>query len=158
MKIYSVYDKIGKKHLSITIAETDADFIRQALFALLMDYPIQDIDAYCLGDFFENSGVIVPCSPRLVDWNSYRFPKTADSFEEVYLTFDEIREAALKKKHELDQKLLDKVEDFENLLVDVEKELKREDLSETQRKSLIDYKKGIEEQIIVLKNKTSEVA
>ena len=147
MKIYSLYDKVSKKHLSITVSTNDADFIRSSLYAILMDYPIQDVEAYCVGAFIEDNGVIIPCSPRLVDWNSYKFPKNADSFEEEYLSIDDLRKSALAKKKQFDEERLDKVEDFKKIVVAVDKELKRTDLSEKQIKDLKDYKKMIQDKI-----------
>lgn len=139
MKLYSVYDKIGKKHLSITLAETDADFVRSSLFAILMDYPILDIEAYCVGDFYEDSGLVRPCVPRLVDWNCYRFPKNADSFDENYLSIDDIRKKALAKKQEFNEKLKDKKEDLLKLEADIKTALDNEKLSDKQRKDLEIY-------------------
>lgn len=153
MKIYSLYDKVSKKHLSITLSTNDSDFIRSSLYAILMDYPIQDVEAYCVGDFFEDNGVVIPCSPRLVDWNSYKFPKNADSFEEEYLSIDDLRASALAKKKQFDQERLDKVEDFKKIVEACDKELRRTDLSEKQIKDLKAYKKMIEDKI-----KTMEAA
>lgn len=147
MKIYSLYDKISKKHLSITLSTNDSDFIRSTLYAILMDYPIKDVEAYCVGDFFEDNGIVIPCSPRLVDWNAYKFPKNADSFEEEYLSIDELRASALAKKKQFDQERLDKVEDFKKIVEACDKELKRTDLSEKQMKDLKDYKKMIQDKI-----------
>lgn len=153
MKIYSLYDKVSKKHLSITLSTNDSDFIRSSLYAILMDYPIQDVEAYCIGDFFEDNGIVLPCSPRLVDWNSYKFPKNADSFEEEYLSIDDLRASALAKKKQFDQERLDKVEDFKKIVEACDKELRRTDLSEKQIKDLKAYKKMIEDKI-----KTMEAA
>lgn len=153
MKIYSLYDKVSKKHLSITLSTNDSDFIRSSLYAILMDYPIQDVEAYCVGDFFEDNGVVLPCSPRLVDWNSYKFPKNADSFEEEYLSIDDLRASALAKKKQFDQERLDKVEDFKKIVEACDKELRRTDLSEKQITDLKAYKKMIEDKI-----KTMEAA
>lgn len=155
MKLYSVFDKIGNKHLSITLAETDADFVRSSLFAILMDYPIQDVDAYCVGDFFEDSGLVRPCAPRLVDWNSYRFPQNADSFDENYLSIEQIRERALAKKQEIDAKLKDKKEDFLKLELDIQNALKNEELSDKQRSDLLEYLEDVQAKI---KSFDSEVA
>lgn len=153
MKIYSLYDKVSKKHLSITLSTNDSDFIRSSLYAILMDYPIQDVEAYCVGDFFEDNGIVLPCSPRLVDWNSYKFPKNADSFEEEYLSIDDLRASALAKKKQFDQERLDKVEDFKKIVEACDKELRRTDLSEKQITDLKAYKKMIEDKI-----KTMEAA
>lgn len=150
MKIYSLYDKISKKHLSITLSTNDADFIRSTLYAILMDYPIQDIEAYCVGDFFEDNGIVIPCSPRLVDWNAYKFPRNADSFEEEYLSIDDLRASALAKKKQFDQERLDKVEDFKQIVDACDKELIRTDLSEKQVKDLKDYKKMIQDKIVAM--------
>ena len=147
MKIYSLYDKVSKKHLSITLSTNDADFIRSSLYAILMDYPIQDVEAYCVGDFFEDNGIVIPCSPRLVDWNSYKFPKNADSLEEEYLSFDDLRQSALAKKKQFDEQRLDKIEDFKKIIEAVDKELQRNDLSDKQITDLKDYKKMIQDKI-----------
>ena len=142
-KMYSLYDKIGKRHLSITLAINDADFVRANLYAILMDYPITNVDAFCVGDFYEDNGIVVPCSPRLVDWNSYKFPKNADSFDETYLTIDDLRKSALAKKQEFDKLRLDKVEDFKEQIKAIDKELERTDLSDKQRENLLAYKQDV---------------
>lgn len=153
MKIYSIYDKVGKKHLSITLAETDADFIRSSLFAVFMDYPLLDIVPMCLGDFFEDNGIIMPCAPRAFSWNDYKFPKNADSLEEKYLTLEELKAEALESKKKFDQKINDKIEDFEKLIKDVDKELQRQDLSDKQKKDLTEYRQSILNSINTLKSK-----
>lgn len=143
MKLYSLFDKIGERHLSVTLADNDAEFVRSSLFAILMDYPIVDVQAYCIGTFDHYSGIVIPCAPRLVDWSCYQFPKTADSLDENYLTFDELREAALSKKKQFDEEMKDKKEDLERLLADVDKALKNPDLSEKQKTDLINYRDSV---------------
>ena len=147
MKLYSLFDKVGKKHLSVTLSVNDADFVRANLYAILMDYPITDVEAYCVGDFFEDNGIVIPCSPRLVDWNCYRFPKNADSFEENYLSIEDLRKSALAKKQQFDAERLNRIEDFKQQLKAIDKELQRSDLSEKQVKDLKAYREQVENTI-----------
>lgn len=153
MKLYSLFDKIGNKHLSITLADSDADFVRSSLYAILMDYPIQDVQAYCVGTFYEDSGIIIPCSPRLVDWNCYKFPKSADSLEENYLTIEELRQSALAKKKKFDELTKDKIDDLKKMADDVTNALKNPDLTDKQKVDLENYLSDINNRI-----KSMEVA
>lgn len=153
MKIYSLYDKVSTKHLSVTLAQTDADFIRSSLYAILMDYPIQDVIAYCVGEFYEDSGIIIPCCPRSIDWDSYKFPKSADSLSEDYLTFEELRNHALSKKQKFNELEKDKIEDLKKLADDVTLAIKDEKLSDTDKDKLIDYRKQLLETIKIKEDK-----
>lgn len=155
MKLYSLFDKISNKHLSITLATNDADFVRSTLYAILMDYPITDVQAFCVGDFFEDNGLVIPCAPRLVDWNCYKFPKNADSFEEKYLTIDELRSAALAKKKQFDEQRLDKIEDLKQIIIACDKELERSDLSDKQKKDIQNYKSMVLENIKNMEEKSN---
>ena len=100
MKIYSIYDKVAERFISTTLAETDGMFIRQALFAILMDYAVNDIEIYCVGEFDTDFGYIKPVVPRIVPLEAYKFPETRES-KDKYLTIEQINEAAKKKKQEL---------------------------------------------------------
>lgn len=153
MFIYSVYDKIAKKHLNIGMAETDAEFVRENLFLIVMNKPILDMECYCIGEFFDDSGIIAPFTPRLVDWNCYQFPKSADSLEKTYLTIDELVDKALEKKKQNIEKQKNYVEDIKKQLKDVENEIARitalpsDDVAHTNLDSLKNYKNALLEQI-----------
>ena len=126
MKIYAVYDKAAKRFISTTMSETDDSFVRSALYPLLMDYPLNDVEYYCVGDFDADLGVIKPCKPRLCSWEVYKFP-TSRTEKEKYLTLEEIDKAAKEKKHEFLQENKDKIEDAERLLSTAKGQLELEE-------------------------------
>lgn len=111
MKIYAIYDKVAERFISTTISETDGMFLRQALFAILMDYAVNDIDIYCVGEFDTDFGYIKPVVPRQVPLSAYKFPETRES-KDKYLTIEQIEQAAKKKREEL---IKTKVENVETL-------------------------------------------
>lgn len=111
MKIYAIYDKVAERFISTTIAETDGMFIRQALFAILMDYAVNDVEIYCVGEFDTDFGYIRPVVPRQVPLSAYKFPETRES-KDKFLTIEQIEKAAKEKREELNKQ---KVENIENL-------------------------------------------
>lgn len=99
MKIYGLYDKVANTFVSTTLAESDGIFVRQSFYAIMMDYALNDVDYYCLGEIDTSTGVIMPCRPRLCSWDSYKFPVSRTD-KEHFLTKDEIIKSALEKKEE----------------------------------------------------------
>lgn len=155
MYLYSLYDKQGDRHLSVTMALSDSDFVRSSLFAILMDYPIQDVEFYCLGYFDDQTGLLMPTSPRKGDWNCYRFPEKADSFDEKYLTFEQIRSAALDKKKQFDSDRLDRISDLEKQLIDIDVAIKKE-TDDDRLEQLKAYRDDVTKHISLLKEKSNE--
>ena len=90
MKIFSIFDKVANRFISVTMCETEQLFVRNALPAILMDYSILDVEFYCVGDFDPDLGLIKPCVPRLCSWECYKFPEKRDSLEKKYLTIEQI--------------------------------------------------------------------
>lgn len=109
MKIYAIYDKVAERFISTTLSETDGMFLRQALFAILMDYAINDIDIYCVGEFDVDFGYVKPVVPRIVPLSAYKFPETRES-KDKFLTVEQIEQAAKKKKEQLIQKRTENIE------------------------------------------------
>ena len=99
MKVFSLYDKVAKRFVSTTLAETEQMFVRSCLFSICMDYALIDVEFYCIGDFDSDLGIIKPCQPRLCSWECYKFPETRQS-KERFLTLEQIQEFAKAKKHE----------------------------------------------------------
>ena len=99
MKVFSLYDKVAKRFVSTTLAETEQMFVRSCLFSICMDYALNDVEFYCVGDFDNDLGIIKPCQPRLCSWDCYKFPETRQS-KDKYLTLDQIQEFAKAKKHQ----------------------------------------------------------
>lgn len=126
MYLYSLYDKVSKKHLSVTMCESPQMFVRNCLATILMDYPIKDIEFYCIGQFDNDLGIIKPCAPQLEDWECYKFPETrAEKLK--FLTIEQIEQFAKNKKHEFLKQTKDKIKDYEKLLINVKGELHKEE-------------------------------
>lgn len=71
VKIYSVHDTLAGLYLPPCIADTDAVITRDFGDALRKgDSPIsahpEDYTLECLGEFDRETGVIAPCSPRVI--------------------------------------------------------------------------------------------
>lgn len=100
-KIYSVYDKVAKRYLSLSFAPNDETFIRTSLYSILMDYPLKDIDIRCLGEFDNDSGAIVVSDIYTVDMTKYVFPRTRMGSASDSLSLDEIDVAAKATKSKI---------------------------------------------------------
>lgn len=145
MKIFSLKDKVRDKFISCTLADSEQMFVRTALPSILMDYPINDVDFYCIGEFDEDTGLIKPFVPRLCDWECYKFPETRNS-KDKFLTIDKIAEMSKKKKEEFLQKTKDNVKDLENLDKYIDEQIEQCDKSD---KDKIDYLKKYKKQLSV---------
>lgn len=101
MNVYALYDKVAKRHLAISFAASDDDYVRQSLYPTLMDYPLRDVEYYQIGTFDLETGKITPCDRRLCSWEAYKFPKTRMSNDGDDVSLSEIEEHAQKTKAEL---------------------------------------------------------
>ena len=137
MKIFSLFDKVANRFISVTMCETEQLFVRNALPAILMDYAIIDVDFYCIGDFDAELGIVKPCLPRLCNWNCYKFPEKRDSLEKKYLTIEQINNIAKAKKQEFLKKEKDNIKDVENAIKQVEATLKLEEEKTPKNKKRI---------------------
>lgn len=150
MKIYAIYDKVAERFISTTISETDGMFLRQALFAILMDYAVKDIDIYCVGEFDTDFGYIKPVVPRQVPLSAYKFPETRES-KDKYLTIEQIEQAAKKKREELTKQKVENVETLKkekvrlNSLLSLEEEKDKKDKKKI--KALRAYINQVDEEI-----------
>ena len=128
MKVFALFDKVANKFVSTTLAESEEMFVRTSLFAICMDYPIKDVDFYCVGYFDDDLGIIRPCRPRLCSWDCYKHPTTRMA-KDKFLSLEEIEQAAKQKKNEFIHKQKDSIKDLENL-----KKLYNDKLSTTKDK------------------------
>lgn len=133
MNVYSVFDKKANRFISVSISETDETFVRSGMFALLMDYPLADIEFYQVGQFDADLGIIKPCKPRLCDWECYRFPTTRLSKTE-FLTTEQIDEKAKSKKHEFLKQLKDTIPDLERSLSIAKSELNKSKIDKDKKR------------------------
>lgn len=126
MNVYGLFDKIANRYVSLTLEESDEMYVRNNVFGILMDYPLNDIEYHQLGKFDETLGIILPCRPRVCDWECYKFPKSrADKLH--FLELSDIVEAAQNKKHEFLRQSKDKVSDLQHSIEIAEKELSKTD-------------------------------
>lgn len=145
MYIYGLYDKVSNKYLSITMCESAQMFVRSCLATILMDYPLKDIEFYCLGQIDQDLGLVKPCMPKLEDWDCYQFPETRTE-KLKFLSLEQIEELAKKKKHEFLVKTKDSVKDYEKLLIQTKSELhKEEHLAKPNRSKIKLLKKTIKD-------------
>lgn len=143
MKIYSLFDKVANKFVSTTLAESDEMFVRTSLFAICMDYAINDVEFYCVGYFDSDLGIIKPIAPRLCSWDCYKFPESRQS-KDRFLTLEQIEEAAKKKKHEFIEKTTNDIKELEKLIIHAETELKKAE-SNKDKKRIKDLRNLIKE-------------
>lgn len=134
MKIFGLYDKVSNNFVSTTLAENDGVFVRQAFYAIMMDYALNDVDYYCLGEVDTATGVIIPCRPRLCSWDAHKFPVSRVD-KEHFLTKEEIIDSALKKKEEHIKEIKSKeyLEKYKELCVSRISELKKDKTSYSYR-------------------------
>ena len=95
--VYGVKDLVDNSFFCVSSAVTDGSFIRQNFLNLLRLKPRRDMQVFCLGTYDTLTGVIIPSSPRLVDWDAYKFPETASSPIGQDTTPEKIVEAFNKK-------------------------------------------------------------
>lgn len=136
MNIYALKDIQAERFISITIAESDSDFVRSSLYAILLDYPIKDVEFYCIGQFDPDLGIIKPCVPRLGNWECYKFP-TSTMDREHFLTIEQIEIAAKNKKHEFIKKQKDEIPNLEKLLSEAKGKLNLEESKKKKDKTKI---------------------
>lgn len=102
--LYSVYDKVSKRYLSLSFSNNDQTFIRSSLYSILMDYPLKDIEIHCLGEFDDVDGKIkVAKKSRSVDLSAYIFPVSRMS--QTPLTLEEIDKGAKTAKAKIQEEL-----------------------------------------------------
>lgn len=136
MNVYGLFDKVANHFVSINTEESDEMFVRNNIYSILMDFPLNDVEYYQLGKFDETLGMILPCRPRLCSWDCYKFPKTrADKIH--FLELSEIEEAAKNKKHEFLVKTKDKVSDLKRSIEIAEKEISKADSKSKEGKKRI---------------------
>lgn len=155
MKVYSLYDKVAKKFKSLTLAESDQMFVRTCFAAIMMDYALNDVEFYCVGDFDDDLGIIKPCVPRLCDWECYKFPESRLS-KEKYLTTEQIVDMAQNKKSEFIKKTKDNINDLMRAkdMINAKIKIAEENKDKKTRKELLDMSKEIDEEI----NRLKEIA
>lgn len=145
MNIYGLKEINAQRFLTITISESDACYVKENLFPIMMDYPLKDVEYYCIGQFDPDLGIIKPCSPRLCSWEAYKFP-TTQADREHFLTLEQIEQAAQQKKHEFLVKKLDEIKGYEKLLAEVKGKLSAEEKAEKKDRSKIrNLKQSIKE-------------
>lgn len=145
MNIYAVKEINSQRFIHLSLSESDATFVREQLYPILMDYPIKDVEYYCVGQFDADLGLIKPCSPRLCSWEAYKFP-TSQMDREHFLTISEIEEKAKQKKHEFVVKQLDEVKNYEKLLAEAKGRLNKEESMQKKDKTKIrNLKRSIKE-------------
>lgn len=98
MNVYALFDKVSKRYLALTFAESDDDYVRQALYPTLMDYPLRDVEYYQVAEFDNKTGVLSPCPHRLGSWEAYKFPVTRMSGTGDDISLDEIDKHAKESK------------------------------------------------------------
>lgn len=156
MNIYGLYDKVSEKYLSVTMCESAQMFVRNCLATILMDYPLKDIEFYCLGQIDNDLGIVKPCAPKLEDWECYKFPETRmEKFK--FLSLEQIEEIAKQKKHEFLQQTKEQVKDYEKLLINAKGELHKEEHSSKPDKAKIKQLKKTIKDISIHIQKLKEV-
>lgn len=76
VNVYSMRDKVRNRALMVCISESDGLVIRENAPSWSKVIPLGDIEIYQIGTFNENTQEIISCEPRLVAWNSYKFPES----------------------------------------------------------------------------------
>lgn len=76
VNVYSMRDKVRNRALMVCISESDGLVIRENAPSWSKVIPLGDIEIYQIGTFNENTQEIISCEPRLVDWNTYKFPES----------------------------------------------------------------------------------
>ena len=78
--VYVIFDTVADEPIVISTSKTDGLFVRNNLPYVskmnpnyLMDYVI-----YHVGYFVDSELSLESCSPRVVDWDSYKFPEQVE--------------------------------------------------------------------------------
>lgn len=106
--LYALYDKVSDTLVETFIAQSDGVAVRNTLLTLRI--PIRDNEIYHIGTisrsiemdkistFASTTSFSFLSSPRLVSWESYKFPENiADAVAPLGCSADEIREITINR-------------------------------------------------------------
>lgn len=92
-KLYGVYDKVKEKIISVGMADTDNEFIRETIPYMTKLYPIKDLELKRLGEI-DKSGNILTTENTNINIKSYSFEEEAKKIEG---TEEEIKNKIIKE-------------------------------------------------------------
>lgn len=99
MNIYAVKDLAAGQFYTVFLSDTDKAALRDNLPLLCRVKPLSDVAIFVVGDFDRSTGVVVPCSPRLVDLSAYSF--TEEVMDDLNKTEAQRQIELWKKNQEL---------------------------------------------------------
>lgn len=92
--IYSISDKVAGSSLYVVDATNDGMVIRTQAPQLGKNIPLGDVEIFQIAYFNPETLSITPCEPRLVSWESYKFPENPFTKTE---TSDTVNSKEVKK-------------------------------------------------------------
>lgn len=105
--VYTVFDKVAKKHIGLFYGTTDEVVIRTSLPTILMDYPLRDIELRRIGRFETNTGLIESLNPKFIPLERYLFPHARLSPKGENVSLEDLdsacKDAKAKQMAEIDK-------------------------------------------------------
>lgn len=110
--VYTVYDKVSKRHIGLFYSTTDENMIRTSLPSILMDYPLRDIEIKRIGMFDDVNGTLDSRTSKIIPLDSYTFPHARLSSKGDDLSLDELDKGMKDAKTEQLKKIDKMREDY----------------------------------------------
>lgn len=99
--VYAPFDKIAKHYKGLYFANTDEEFIRLYLPAVIIDTPLRDLAIFKIGIFNDVTGEIKQCVKKRVSTDCYLFPHSKLSPVGENVTPEQIEEVVTSTKQEI---------------------------------------------------------
>lgn len=109
--LYGVFDKVSKHYIHTYFNSSDEDFIRLYLPEVILKVALRDLEVHQIGTINDVTGIIEPCPIRKVTLNCYKFPKSRLSPKGEDISHEEIQDAILSVKNQLQAENSTVVED-----------------------------------------------
>lgn len=99
--VFTVFDKVSKLYRGTFYHSTDEEMIKVSLPSLLMEFPLRDIEIFCIGTFNTSTGKLTSLPKRKISTSCYLFPHSLLSSKGDDLSLKDLDKAMKEKKAEL---------------------------------------------------------
>ena len=75
LNLYALRDVVADETKTVFFMKTDGLAVRNLLPVYAPKFPIDDLKLYQIGFYDDSTMKVETCPPRLVSWDSYKFPQ-----------------------------------------------------------------------------------
>lgn len=86
LNLYALRDVVADESKTVFFMKTDGLAIRSILPVYGSKFPIADLKLYQIGYYDDTTMKVETCPPRLVSWDSYKFPQQNDTPDSTSVT------------------------------------------------------------------------